>query len=448
MFMNKPASPIKIQLIAEKSAFEERLGGALGGGFELKRVTLKTWLSGAFSNMSCGLQIICSPIPVAIAEALLDEIEVRSQVAPVLLLVDKKDIPFGVQALARGAFQYVKMPLADEELNLLVTTAVERPGPDDTAGTAEGLDQLIGQSPVMRSLYDQIHNAAESDIPVLILGETGTGKDLVAQAIHNLSTRNGENYIPVNLGAIPRDLIGNELFGHEKGAFTGAQKKHSGVFEQAAGGTVLLDEIDTVDEKVQISLLRLLEQKRFKRLGGKRFINSNARVIAATNNDLVELVKSGNFRQDLFFRLDVFRITVPALRERREDIPLLSRHFMGLFNRMMKRRVRKIDNACLQALQNYDWPGNVRELKNVIQRATLVCDGDTLQDEHLPPRFKKHRKPADTITIKIGTPLADVEKTMVEQALRLSGNNRTEAARLLGISRRAIYNKLKKYGLL
>ncbi len=446
--MNKPVSPLKIQLIAEKSAFEERLGRALGDDFELKRVTLKTWLSGAFSNMSCGLQIICSPIPVTLSEALLDEIEVRSQAAPVLLLVDKKDIPFGVQALARGAFQYVKMPLADEELKLLVTTAVDQPGAEETKEAVEGLDQLIGQAAVMRSLYDLVHNAAESDIPVLILGETGTGKDLVAQAIHNMSSRSAENYIPVNLGAIPRDLIGNELFGHEKGAFTGAQKKHSGVFEQAAGGTVFLDEIDTVDEKVQISLLRLLEQKRFKRLGGKRFIKSHARVIAATNNDLVELVKSGNFRQDLFFRLDVFRITVPPLRERREDIPMLSRHFLALFRRTMKRKVNQIGNACMQALQNYDWPGNVRELKNVIQRATLVCEDEALGPEHLPPRFQKHHKPADTITIKIGTPLADVEKTMVEQALRLSANNRTEAARLLGISRRAIYNKLKKYGLL
>ncbi len=309
--------------------------------------------------------------------------------------------------------------------------------------------QIIGQSLPMQNLQKQILQAAASDIPVFLIGETGTGKDLVAQAIHQSGKRQSSPYVPVNLSALPTQLVASELFGHEKGAFTGALKQHRGKFEQAHDGTIFLDEIDSVDERVQVSLLRIIEQKKFHRLGGKRSITSNARIIAATNADADDLLEGAHFRDDLFYRLDVFRITLAPLRKRHGDIPLLVDNFIQKFNPAVNKSITKISGECTEILAKYDWPGNVRELKNVIQRAMLVCPGATIQIEHLPPRFRNPDSDIDNpkITFTVGTPLEEVERQMILKALSVSGNNRTKAAQLLGISRRAIYNKLKKHNI-
>ena len=308
-------------------------------------------------------------------------------------------------------------------------------------------EQFVGRSKSMQNIYKQIRQAAATDIPVLLLGETGTGKDLAAQAIHRLSKRKHHPYLPINLGALPSELVASELFGHEKGAFTGAVKQQIGIFEKGSDGTVFLDEIDSIEEKVQISLLRLIEQNKFSRLGGLTSIKSNARLITASNTDLKQVVQNGTFREDLYFRLDVFTIKIPPLNQRYSDIPLLVAEFIRRFNQSFNKHILKISPECTRLFEEYSWPGNVRELKNVIQRAILVCENAEIQTKDLPARFHKYTSSKPTITFKLGTTLEDMERKMIEHALSYCNNNRTEAAKLLGISRRAIYNKLNKYHL-
>ncbi|MBD3305792.1 AAA domain-containing protein [candidate division KSB3 bacterium] len=306
--------------------------------------------------------------------------------------------------------------------------------------------RLIGRSPAMQQVYKHLRKAAKVDIPVLLEGETGTGKDLAAHALHLISDRSHGPYIPVNLGALPPTLITSELFGHEKGAFTGAVVRQKGKFEQARDGTIFLDEIESIDEKTQISLLRLIEEKKFYRLGGKRRIGTNARMTAASNQNLGKLVEQGSFRQDLFFRLDVFPITLPPLRKRQEDIAFLTAHFVLHYNQLLKKQITQIDPECLRMLENHSWPGNVRELRNVVQRAILMCEEEILTPEHLPPELQNAEDSTlPVLSFKIGTPLDKIERAVIMHTLDVTDNNRTEAAKLLGISRRALYNKLKKY---
>jgi DNA-binding NtrC family response regulator len=370
----------------------------------------------------------------------------------IILMVKESNVSIAVKALKVGAYQYIKQPVSNEELKLVIETAIDQlPQIVDNSliekGDMQKFGEIIGSSPPMLNVYDQILQAAKTDIPIIILGETGTGKDLVAYTIHKSSNRSENPYLPVNLGALPSELVASELFGHEKGAFTGALKQHKGVFEQGSKGTVFLDEIDTMDEKVQVSLLRLLEQKLFKRLGGINSIRSYARLIAATNENLDNLVDAGIFRSDLFYRLDVFRISLPPLRERISDIPLLADEMLVRYSRGYKKNITSISKSCLDALMNFDWPGNVRELKNVIQRAILVCNGKTLQVKHLPKRFHKSKENTTSISLPLGSTLAEAERVMIESALSIMRGNKSEAAKMLGISRRALYNKIEKHNL-
>ncbi len=350
-----------------------------------------------------------------------------------------------------GTYQYTKLPITDEELRLLIETAIEqRPEYEAQAQLKPALkttklEQLVGSSAAMQDVYRQVRQAAATDMPVLLTGETGTGKDLTAQAIHNRSNRNEGPYIAVNLGALPTELVASELFGHEKGAFTGAVEQYKGKFELAHSGTVFLDEISTIDEKIQVSLLRLIEQKKFHRLGGRGSITSNARLITATNEDLSDAIKQGIFREDLYYRLDVFRIDVPPLRERWGDIPLLIDEFTKRYNKSFHKNIMGIAPECITLLESYDWPGNVRELKNVIQRAVLVCQGDVILPEYLPPRFNPEKSKSGKVSFDIGTTLAEVEREMIVRTLNETANNRKRTAEILGISRRALYNKMKKY---
>lgn len=383
---------------------------------------------------------------------LLQDISKKSPKTQIILLVKEENISTAAKTLKAGTYQYLKLPASDEELRLLLEAALHQQ-PQIVSDAAiekkrvKKFGEIIGGSTPMLHVYSQISQAAQTDIPVLILGETGTGKDLVAYTIHKMSERSDEPYLAVNLGALPSELVASELFGHEKGSFTGALQQHKGVFEQGNKGTVFLDEIGTIQEKIQISLLRFLEQKKFNRLGGTRSIKSKARLIAATNENLDGLVESGIFRTDLFYRLDVFRITLPALRDRKSDIPLLVDELLLKYSKTYKKNITSISQETIDALMNFDWPGNVRELKNALQRAVLICDEEELKVKHLPPRFHKYAQKTPSISFKIGTSLEEVEREMVSHALAATNNNRKEAARLLGISRRAIYNKLRKHNL-
>jgi len=384
---------------------------------------------------------------------LLEAITANSPMTQMLFLVEPGDIKTAMSALKAGTYQYARLPISDEELKLLIKTALEKRPVYGRNLFLEArkhrfkLEQLVGRSKPMQELYRQIRQAAVTDMPILLMGETGTGKDLAAQAIHEQSKRKDGPYIAVNLGALPSELVGSELFGHEKGAFTGAIDRREGKFEQALDGTVFLDEIGTVDAKVQISLLRLIEQKTFQRLGGKTTIRTNARLITASNQNLPDLVEQGRFRKDLYYRLDVFRIDMPPLRDRGGDVVLLIDEFIKRFNRSFRKNIVGVAPECISLLESYNWPGNVRELKNVIQRAVLVCEGQVLLPEHLPPRFRPGEPVSPKISFEIGTPLDQVEREMIIRTLATAKNNRKRAAELLGISRRALYNKLKKHNI-
>lgn len=317
---------------------------------------------------------------------------------------------------------------------------------DDRLQKNDKIGPFSGHSSPIRQVYAQIKKAARIDIPVLLQGETGTGKDLAAQTIHTFSNRKQGPFIPINLGALPVEIVASELFGHERGSFTGAVGLRKGKFEQANDGTVFLDEIEAIEERVQVSLLRLIEEKKFYRLGGKQQISTNARLTFASNENLHTLVEQGVFRKDLFYRLEVFPIHLPPLRNHKEDIPILVAEFLIQQNRLLNKQIRRVHKDCLQMLENYDWPGNIRELKNVIQRASLLCEKEELLPEHLPERVSHSSQSSHPcVSFRIGTPLEEIERELILRTLELVENNRTEAARLLGISRRALYNRLRKH---
>lgn len=323
----------------------------------------------------------------------------------------------------------------------------------------------------MKRLYDTVARAAKVDLPVLIVGETGTGKELVAQEIHARSARKSGPFIPVNMGAVSRELVASELFGHVKGAFTGATERKPGCFEEADNGILFLDEITTMDEDIQVTLLRVLETKQYRPVGSARGRASNARVIAATNEDLRSAVESGIFREDLMHRLQVLQIVLPALRDNRGDIPMLAEYFLDEFAKEYGLPVGGLSPETLRILQAYDWPGNNRELRNVIAQAAVNAESTPIQPTHLPERIAQ-TLPAETgshfvppapevtssafdttepghngVSLPLIIPLEDVERTYITHALQHCSNNKTETAKRLGISRKALYDKLNRWGL-
>jgi DNA-binding NtrC family response regulator len=386
-----------------------------------------------------------------------DLIQIISRESPqtqILMMVRENRMHLVVDALESGGYQYIRLPAPDEELRVILNLTLEKRqefGQNKLLTVDESVyrfEKFIGGSQEMQTVYKQIQQVAPTGIPVLLLGETGTGKDLAAQAIHRLSSKREGHYFPVNLGAFPSELVASELFGHEKGAFTGANNQHKGVFEVASDGTVFLDEIESIDNKVQISLLRLIEQKKVTRLGGRRSMHTDARIITASNENLEDLVERGIFREDLFFRLDVFRITLPPLRNRIGDIPLIAQELIADFNFELNKNIVRIKPDAMAALDEYEWPGNVRELKNVLQRTVLVCEDEQIGEEHLPIRVQRKTKGTPKLIIEVGTSLDEVEKQLIRKTLSHTKNNRKKAAELLGITRRALYNKLNKHKIL
>ena len=312
--------------------------------------------------------------------------------------------------------------------------------------SAPGL--LVGESESMRAVARLIEEVANSDVTVLIEGESGTGKEIVARSIHAQSARRDKPFISVNCAALAEQLLEAELFGHVKGAFTGAVANKPGRFQLADGGTLFLDEIGDLSPKGQGDLLRVLEDGAFRMVGGSELIRVNVRVIAATNKNLQEAVADGKFREDLFYRLQIVPIVMPPLRERAEDIPLLIESFFEHFTAKHKRRRKRMSAEALQLCQRFPWPGNVRQLRNTIERLVITCRESVVEVEQLPDFLREYDRNATTFTVRPGTPLAEVEKLLIRQTLTHVTSNREEAAKALGISRRALQYKLKHYGLL
>ncbi|MCC6406295.1 MAG: sigma-54-dependent Fis family transcriptional regulator [Planctomycetes bacterium] len=366
----------------------------------------------------------------------------------VIMITAFASVETAVQALKEGAFDYVTKPFDPDELSHLVRRAVERrelkSENRELKKTVEALtlpSHIVGESPEMKRVLDLVRSVADTDATVLIRGESGTGKELVAQAIHANSRRRYFPIVPVNCGALSESLLESELFGHEKGAFTGAQYRRKGRLEMANGGTLVLDEIGTISPRTQVDLLRALETKEFTRLGGSTPIKVEFRVIAATNQNLEKLLEEGKFREDLYFRLNVFTIAMPPLRERRADIPLLAQHFLERYSKQMNRPYHDFEPAALDLLVRHAWPGNVRELANAVERALVVGKPPTVRAADLPLRSD------DASGAPTGDSLEDVERAHVEKMLAKTQWNVTHAAELLQIDRVTLYNKIKKYGL-
>ena len=358
-----------------------------------------------------------------------------------------------VQAMKSGAADYIIKPFALEELKLLVDKIVEKQKLvalnlqlQEDLGKAT-LDEFVGKSEKIKNVFELVDKVAKTDANVLLLGESGTGKELVARAIHQKSKRKTKPLITVNCAALTETLLESELFGHEKGAFTGAYAKKLGRFELADQGTIFLDEIGEISPTIQAKLLRVLEEKKFNRVGGVEIIQVDTRVIAATNKNLEENTKQGKFREDLYFRLNVFPIWIPPLRERREDILLLLDYFLKKYNY----QGHKLSKDIMKQFESYDWPGNVRELKNILERAIILSDGKDIQAHHIGIRPTENTGMAKA---EVGEgpkvedlSLEEMEKNMIMEALRKSKGNKTEAAKSLHITRRMLYSRMKKYGL-
>ena len=306
---------------------------------------------------------------------------------------------------------------------------------------------IIGNSREMQGVYDQIAQIAKSPSTILIMGETGTGKELVAQAIHYNSDRADRPFIKVNCTSLPESLIESELFGHEKGAFTGAVGERKGRFELADGGTIFLDEIGEISPQIQIKLLRVLQEREFERVGGTRTIHIHVRVITATNRDLAQLVKDGKFREDLFYRLHVFPIYMPPLRKRKADIALLSDHFLEKYSKITGKQVRRLSSAVIDMLMSYHWPGNVRELENCIERAVLIAEGDVIYPRHLPPTLQTAEATGTPVQGDLKTQVMAYERDLITDALKSARGNMASAARALGTTQRIIGYKIKCFGI-
>jgi DNA-binding NtrC family response regulator len=382
---------------------------------------------------------------------LLQVISTDSPKTQILIIAPEKDSDLAIESIAAGAFQYLISPINEAELISLIEVSMDKQpqvGHNLLLETENltGLHGICGISQQMREVYKQVNDTAYSDISVMLTGETGTGKDLIAGAIHKCSQRKNCPYIIVNIGAMSPELVSSTLFGHVKGAFTGATHLKKGRFEEADSGTIFLDEIGTMDEKTQISLLRLLENQSFYRTGGKDKVKVDVRVIAATNESLFERVSEGTFREDLYYRLDVFRINIPPLRKRFGDIAYLTDHFVSYFCNKYNKVVLDIDGSTRKILENYEWPGNVRELKNSIQRAVLLSRTESLTPDLLPARFVENQTANASNRFKEGLTLAELEKEYIRFSLHLH-KSKIGLAKFLGISRKALYNKIKKYNL-
>jgi DNA-binding NtrC family response regulator len=371
---------------------------------------------------------------------------------PVVLLTGRGSIQVAVQAIREGAYDFIEKPLEVPRLRVVLERAVEK---KETmrevqllrrriAALAPGTD-MIGSGPGMQKVFELVKKVAPSNASVVIGGESGTGKEVVARAVHSLSPRKDKPFVALNCSAIPATLIESELFGYERGAFTGADQRRLGNFELATNGTLFLDEIGELPLELQAKFLRVLEERKIRRLGGRGEVDVDVRVICATNRDLKEEIRRGRFREDLFFRLGVFAIQLPPLKERREDIPLLVHHFIEKFNGETGKRVQGLTPRATAVLQAYAWPGNIRELRNTVERAMILVDGEIIGEEHLPPDMQSSHPEAATLRVPLGLGLDQVEKDYILASLQRNGGNKARTAELLGISEKTLYNKLNRY---
>src|SRR6202047_332566 len=389
---------------------------------------------------------------------LLQRLAEQAQAMAVILVTAQGTIDSAVQAMRLGAYDYITKPIDTQRLRAmlqnassLLGTRAELESRRPRLRDSGSLGQLRGTSRKMQEIFRLIELVAPSTASVLITGASGTGKELVARTIHQLSPRRERPFVAINCAAIPETLIESEIFGHEKGAFTGALERRTGCFELAEGGTILLDEIGEMPVATQAKLLRVLEDHKLRRLGSKVETPVDVRVLAATNKVPEDAVARGEIRSDLYYRLNVFNIHMPPLREHKEDIPELVQLLLSEMNTKHSRKVSAVSEAVLNVFNTYSWPGNVREMRNTLERAVIVCDGAVIETRHLPPGFgqaplRTSANDPDAVRLGVGTTVEEAEKMLILKTLEATSNNKTRAAEILGISLKTLHNKLKEYG--
>ena len=387
---------------------------------------------------------------------LLKAVQAELPFTMVIIITGHGTIETAVGATKDGAYDYLTKPVDVARLRLLVEKAIEKGEALREVNVLRrrvkavwGHGRLVGTSKAMQAVFRQIDLAAPTSAPVLIVGASGTGKELAAQTLHELSPRGQGPFVAVNCAAIPETLLESEIFGHERGSFTGALERRIGCFELAHQGTIFLDEIAEMSPPLQAKFLRILQDGALKRIGGRSEIKVDVRVLAATNKEPARGLKDGSFREDLYYRLNVFTLTLPLLRARREDIPLLIQAFVEEFDAKYERKVRGVDEAVLRHLVAHDWPGNVRQLRNTLERAVISCAGELITPADLPsePGPGSSEDPRASAPLPVGVKLKDVEREVILKTLASVGNNKTKAAEVLGISLKTLHNKLNRYGV-
>jgi DNA-binding NtrC family response regulator len=438
----------KILIVDDETVVRDSLGKWFSSeGYQARPVASAREALESITNMEYDVALLDIKMPGMDGMELQSRLKEADPELTVIIMTGYASVETAVQALKQGAYDYITKPIDPDELSHLVSNALEhRRARREVVRLRENLlevspsTELIGKAPGMKKVCELIEMVAPTEATVLITGESGTGKEVVARAIHAAGPRRYMPMVTIHCGALTETLLESELFGHEKGAFTGAQYRKKGKFEVADGGTVFLDEISDISLKTQTDLLRVLQEKEIVRVGSNQPIKVDFRCVAATNKNLEALVKAGTFRPDLYYRLHIFCIDLPPLRDRREDIPLLVAHFLNKFCMLTSRPVPQISAEALQVLMNHEWPGNVRELENAVERALVVCRGPEIKPADFSFQFQSGGVPT-------GRTLDDVERVHIERVLRETDHNLSRAARILDIDRTTLYNKLKRYGL-
>jgi DNA-binding NtrC family response regulator len=450
---------VSVLVVEDKSAMQQMLSATLAGeGYEVDVAPNGKDAIQKAKNKRYDLVLTDLKLPGADGLEVLSEVKEIDPEISVIVMTAYGTVETAVEAMKVGAFDFITKPFDTDRLSLLIKRALEnrRLVAENTLLREElaqtyGLTEIIGKSEKIKEATDLVKKVAPSDTTALLLGESGTGKELFARAIHYLSPRKEGPFVAINCAAIPRELLENELFGSEKGAFTSSHARKMGKFEIAEGGTIFLDEIADMDISLQAKLLRVLQEKKFERLGGTKTIDVNVRVIAASNMDLKNAIKKRTFREDLYYRLSVFPIQIPPMRERREDIPALAEHFINRFCKELNKKIKRLSRESLTLMERYHWPGNVRELENTIERAIILCEGKTITPEQIAIRVPSSAE----IRLREGAGLkevaalaqAEAEKSLIKRVLTQTNGNKKKSAEILKIDYTTLFEKLKKYGL-
>jgi two-component system response regulator HydG len=432
-----PTICIMLQGLLNKKGFESDIAFSANEG--LKK----------FGNFKPNLVISDFRLPDINGLDLLKQIKSLNPHMPVIIMTSYAEIRTAVNAIKLGAYEYITKPLNPEEILVLIKSAIEKSKTVEKVDKTKKIEFIRGKSPNSVQIDQYINLVAPTDMSVIIEGESGTGKEIVARRIHEASARKNKNFVAVDCGALSNELAGSELFGHNKGSFTGAITDKKGQFEFAKGGTLFLDEIGNLSYEIQIKLLRAIQEKKIRQLGSNNDIDTDVRILVATNEDLIKEVNKANFREDLYHRLNEFKISVPALRDRKEDIKLFADNFLNLSNQELNKSINRFSDEFIQKLKAYSWPGNLRELRNVIRRALLLSTGERIETSALPPEILHYQETTniadDTTDLKLIQ--ASTERDKIIDILREVNNNKSKAARLLNIDRKTLYTKMRQYGI-